>query len=70
MITINPLDLLFLILAIMTVPIGIMLTMILWRVYRMLDRVEKLLDAGLKIVNLLQNIDKIPMMLLEKFLGK
>ena len=70
MITINPLDLLFLVLAIIALPIGFMLTMILWRVYRMLDRVEKLLDAGLKIVNLLQNIDKIPMMILDKFLGK
>lgn len=44
MITINPLDLLFLVMAIMAIPIGIMVTMILWRVYRMLDRVEKLLD--------------------------
>lgn len=70
MITINPLDLLFLILAIMALPIGIMFTMILWRVYRMLDRVEKLLDAGLKIVDIIQNVDKIPMMLLNKFLGK
>jgi hypothetical protein len=70
MITINPLDLLFLILAIMALPIGIMFTMILWRVYRMLDRVEKLLDAGLKIIDIIQNVDKIPMMLLNKFLGK
>ena len=70
MITINPLDLLFLILAIMAIPIGIVFTMILWRVYRMLDRVEKLLDFGLKFMNVVQNWDKIPMMLLEKFLGK
>jgi hypothetical protein len=70
MITINPLDLLFLILAIMALPIGIMFTMILWRLYHMLDRVEKLLDAGLKIIDIIQNVDKIPMMLLNKFLGK
>ncbi len=70
MITINPIDLLFLILAIMALPIGIMFTMILWRVYRMLDRVEKLLDAGLKIIDIIQNVDKIPMMILNKFLGK
>lgn len=70
MITINPLDLLLLILAIMALPIGIMFTMILWRVYRMLDRVEKLLDAGLKIIDIIQNVDKIPMMILNKFLGK
>lgn len=70
MITINPLDLLFLVMAIMAIPIGIMVTMILWRVYRMLDRVEKLLDFWLKFMNVVQNWDKIPMMLLEKFLGK
>jgi len=70
MITINPLDLLFLILAIIALPIGCMLTMILWRVYRMLDRIEKLLDVGLSILDVVQNIDKIPMMLLNKFLGK
>jgi hypothetical protein len=70
MITISPLDLLLLILAILAIPIGVLFSMILWRVYRMLDRVEKLLDMGMKIVDLIQNIDKIPMMILNKFLGK
>ena len=70
MITINPLDLLFLVLAIMAIPIGVLFSMILWRVYRMLDRVEKLLDIGMKLVNVLQNVDKIPMMILNKILGK
>lgn len=70
MITISPLDLLLLILAILAIPMGILFSMILWRVYRMLDRVEKLLDAGLKIVDIIQNIDKIPMMILNKILGK
>ncbi len=70
MITINPLDLLFLVLAFVTLPIGILLSMILWRMYRMLDRVERLLDFGLKITNIISNVDKIPMMILEKFLGK
>ncbi len=70
MITINPLDFLFLVLAFVTLPIGILLSMILWRMYRMLDRVERLLDFGLKITNIISNVDKIPMMILEKFLGK
>lgn len=70
MITINPLDLLFLVLAIMAIPIGVLFSMILWRVYRMLDRVEKLLDVGMKLIHILQNVDKIPMMILNKILGK
>ena len=70
MITINPLDLLFLVLAIMAIPIGVLFSMILWRVYRMLDRVEKLLDVGMKLIHILQNMDKIPMMILNKILGK
>lgn len=70
MITISPLDLFLLILAILAIPMGILFSMILWRVYRMLDRVEKLLDAGLKIIDLIQHIDRIPMMILNKILGK
>lgn len=70
MITLQPLDLLLLILAIMAIPVGILFSMILWRIYRMLDRVEKLLDVGLKLLDIVQNIDKIPMMIINKFLGK
>ncbi len=70
MITIAPIDLLFLILAIMAIPIGILFSMILWRIYRMLDRVEQLLDVGMKLVNIIQNVDKIPMMIINKILGK
>ncbi len=70
MITIAPIDLLFLVLAIMAIPIGILFSMILWRIYRMLDRVEQLLDVGMKLVNIVQNVDKIPMMIINKILGK
>ncbi len=70
MITIAPIDLLFLILAIMAIPIGILFSMILWRIYSMLDRVEQLLDVGMKLVNIVQNVDKIPMMIINKILGK
>lgn len=69
-INITPLDLLFLILAIMAIPIGTLISMILWRVYRMFDRIEKLLDFALKLANIVQNVDKIPMMILNKILGK
>ncbi|MDD2694165.1 MAG: hypothetical protein PHY14_04535 [Candidatus Gracilibacteria bacterium] len=70
MLTINSLDLLFLVMAIMAIPIGTLLTMILWRIYCMLERAEKVLDFSVRMMNMLQHWEKIPMMILEKFLGK
>ena len=44
------------------------MTMILWRVYTMMDRVERILRFVDRMVHYGEQIEKIPMMILEKFM--
>lgn len=48
--TITPLELLYIALTIMTISLTIPLTMILWRTYQMMDRVEDILNFIDRIV--------------------
>lgn len=66
----NALDILYMVLAIVLLPIGTLLSMILWRTYTMMDRVERILSFADRIVGYSSEIEKIPMMLVEKFLSK
>lgn len=66
----NSLDLLYLVLAIILLPIGTLLSMILWRVYTMMDRVERILSFADRMVKYGEELEKIPMALVEKFMGK
>jgi len=67
---ITPLDALYITLTLMVVALTIPLTMILWRVYQMMDRVESILNFVDKIVGYGKEIEKIPMAIVEKFMGK
>ena len=42
--------------------------MILWRVYTMLDRVERILAFIDRMVGYTSELEKIPMMIIEKFM--
>lgn len=67
---INTIDILYIVLAIILIPIGTLLSMILWRVYTMLDRVERILAFVDRMVGYTSELEKIPMMIIEKFMGK
>jgi hypothetical protein len=67
---INTIDILYIVLAIILIPIGTLLSMILWRVYTMLDRVERILAFVDRMVGYTSELEKIPMMIIEKFMKK
>jgi hypothetical protein len=67
---ITPLDALYIVLAIVLLPIGIITSMILWRVYTMMDRVERILNFADRIVGYARELEKIPMMIIDNFLKK
>ncbi len=67
---IHPLDILYLVLAIILLPIGTLISMILWRVYTMMDRVEKILNFVDRIVGYASELEKIPLTIIQKFSGK
>lgn len=58
------------VLAIILLPIGTLISMILWRVYTMMDRVERILNFVDRIVGYAAEFEKIPMMIIEKFIKK
>ena len=67
--TLTPLELLYIALTIATVSLTIPLMMILWRTYRMMDRVEDILAFIDRIVGYGKEIEKIPMAIVEKFMS-
>ena len=68
--TITPLELLYIALTIATISLTIPLSMILWRTYRMMDRVEDILAFVDRIVGYGKEVEKIPMAILERIMGK
>jgi hypothetical protein len=66
----NALDILYMVLAIILLPIGTLLSMILWRIYKMMDRMERILNFVDRMVNYTAELEKIPMMIIEKFMKK
>lgn len=66
----NTLDILYMVLAIILLPIGTLISMILWRVYKMMDRVEGILNFGDRIVGYAGEFERIPKMIIAKFLNK
>lgn len=67
---INTLDLLYMVLVIILLPIGTLISMILWRVYSMMDRVEQILNFVDRMVGYASELEKIPLTIIQKFTGK
>ncbi len=65
----NALDILYMVLAIILLPIGTLISMILYRTYKMMDRVERILGFADRMVGYSAELERIPMMIIEKFLG-
>ena len=55
---INTIDILYIVIAIILIPIGTLLSMILWRVYTMLDRVERILAFIDRMVGYTSELEK------------
>lgn len=64
----NALDILYMVLAIILLPIGTLLSMILYRTYKMMDRVERILAFADRIVGYTAELERVPMMIIEKFM--
>jgi hypothetical protein len=67
---ISTLDFLYIVLGIILLPIGTLLSMILWRVYTMMDRAERILNFVDRLVDYGKEIEKIPMAIMDKFMNK
>ncbi len=67
---ISTLDVLYMVIAIILLPIGTILSMILWRVYAMMDRAERILNFADRVVGYASELEKIPMMIIDKFFKK
>lgn len=65
--TLTALDLLYIILAFSVLSLTIPLSMILWRAYGMMGRVEHILAFIDRIVGYGEELEKIPMSIIEKF---
>lgn len=66
----NSLDILYMVIAIILLPIGTMLSLVLWRVYRMLGRVDHVLNFVHRIVGYAEMIEQIPLKFIENWLKK
>ncbi len=67
---ITPLDALYIALTIMVFMLTLPLTMILWRVYKMMDRVEGILEFIDRLVWYGKELEKIPLSIIERFAWK
>ncbi len=66
----NSLDILYMVLAIILLPIGTLISMILWRIYTMMDRIERILTFVDRVVKYGEELEKIPMAIVERFMWK
>lgn len=66
---IDALTFLYLVLAFGLIPVFIFLAMILWRIYKMMDRVELLLGTTEQVIGFAKNIDRVPGMIATKIVN-
>lgn len=67
---ITALELLYIALAIAVISLTIPLSMILWRVYGMLDKVEKIVNFVDRMVGYGAELERIPLAILSRFFGR
>ena len=66
--TFTSLDILYIALSLMTVSITIPLSMILWRVYFLMDRIQRITAFVDHLVNYGEEVEKKVMSMIEKFI--
>lgn len=67
--SIDVLTFLYLVIALGLIPVFILLSMILWRVYKMMDRVEALLGTTEQVIQFAKNIDRVPALVANKIIS-
>lgn len=63
-----PLDILYIVLSVCLVFICVPLSMILWRVFKMMDRVEHILVFVERMVRYAKELESIPVRILERLM--
>ena len=66
---INTLDFVYIVLGVGLIPFFILLCMVLWRVYKMMDRVEAVLTTTEQVIEFGKNIDKVPAMVANRLIS-
>lgn len=67
---IDALTFLYLVLAFGLIPVFVILSMILWRLYRNMDRIDRILHLVEQIAEFTRHADQIPTIIANKFLQK
>lgn len=64
----DPLDILYIVISVCLVFICVPLSMILWRVFKMMDRVEYILVFAERMVGYAKELESIPVRILERLM--
>jgi len=64
----DPLDILYIVISVCLVFICVPLSMILWRVFKMMDRVEHILVFAERMVGYAKELESIPVRILERLM--
>lgn len=67
---IDALTFLYLVLAFGLIPVFVILSMILWRLYKNMDRIDRILELVEQIVEFSRHINEVPAIIANKFLSK
>lgn len=67
--TISTLDFLYIVLAVGLIPTFTLICMVLWRVYKTMDRVDAVLTTTENVIDFARNIDKVPGIVANKVMA-
>lgn len=67
---ISTLDFVFIVLGVGLIPFFILLCMVLYRAYKMMDHIENILSFTEKTTQFMSNLDRVPMMVATGVIGK
>lgn len=68
--SIDVLSFLYLVIALGLIPIFVILSMILWRLYKNMDRIDNILRLTEQLISFTKNINQLPAIVANKFLSK
>ena len=66
---ISTLDFVYMVLGLGLIPVFVLLSMVLWRVYKMMDHVDNILTFAEQTTEVLSNLNRVPKMLATKFMS-
>lgn len=67
---IDVLSFLYLVIALGLIPIFVLLSMILWRLYKNMDRIDNILRLTEQMIEFTRHIDQLPAIVANKFMSK